>query len=187
MSIVLQQKLLASYLGQRVATQNHAWLGLNPDLAALYLAALSYSMASRGNYVPVTDDPIAYEAFGDRTLERLGQTLLPRWGEELSAQGAWRDAEVQSAFLDIAIRAVLRPRNVASIPVGELIQFRLDHQTELRALYDHLATLETDLKRIARIESPQAIEVHLSQLYRTETEPRLRGEHSRPAVHLSYS
>lgn len=103
-------------------------------------------------------------------LKRLGQKLLERGPDP---QGEWREAEIRAAFLHIAFRAALLPRDVTSVPVDKIIQFRLDHETALRAFYDHLAALETDLRRIARIESPEAVQVHLNRLYRTETKPRL--------------
>ncbi|MFF2552219.1 DUF6236 family protein [Nocardia sp. NPDC058058] len=140
-------------------------VGLHPVFARIYLTALADAVTENALLCPVTDDRDAHSAVG--TLDRLYELLLDK--------GAARPAigDIDHAYIHIAVEAVLRPVNIAEVPVRTLIDFRERHAAELAAFRKHVGSLAEELARIGAIESPVAAHAHLHSVYRATTKPQL--------------
>ncbi|WP_330182612.1 DUF6236 family protein [Nocardia sp. NBC_01503] len=140
-------------------------VGLHPFLARVYMTALADAVAANALLSPVTDDLDAYSAVG--TLDRLYELLLEK--------GAARPAigDLDHAYIHLAVEAVVRPTNIADVPVRKLIDFRERCTGELAAFRKHVGSLSEELAALAAIENPIAAHAHLHSVYRSTTQPQL--------------
>ncbi|WP_067568854.1 DUF6236 family protein [Nocardia acidivorans] len=140
-------------------------VGLHPLFARIYLTALADAMAASALLSPVTDDLDSHSAVG--TLDRLYELLLEK--------GARRPAigDLDHAYIHLAVEAVLRPTNIADVPVRKLIDFRERYTGELAAFRKHVGSLSEELAALAAIENPIAAHAHLHSIYRSTTKPQL--------------
>lgn len=141
------------------------WVRMRPKLGSIYLAALADSMSRNNLLAPVTDDLRMHRALG--VLDQLTEMLLGR----MSRVPALEDAE--SAYLHLALRAVIEPERLAAVPVEKLISFRRRHEAELAAFRRHVADLGAELQRIAAVENITVAQAHLQSLYQQTTKPQL--------------
>jgi hypothetical protein len=81
--------------------------------------------------------------------------------------------DAASAYLHVALNAVLEPRRLADVPPATLIAFRERYRDELALLRQHIADLSAELQCIAAVESPQVTQAHLAALYERATRPQL--------------
>ncbi|MGW0885706.1 DUF6236 family protein [Streptomyces sp. NPDC002671] len=141
------------------------WLGMRPKVASVYLTVLADAVARHNQLSPVTDDPRVYAAAG--TLDRLAQLLF---GDHAPAQ---RVENPQSAYLHLALNAVIKPERLAQLPISKLIAFRQRYSAELAAFRQHVAELAPQLRTITQVENLQVAQAHLQGIYDTTTEPQL--------------
>jgi hypothetical protein len=114
---------------------------------------------------PATDDLRMHKAVG--ALNQLTDLLF----DEQSRLPAIEHAE--SAYMHVALRAVLEPDKLSEVPIAKLIRFREAHRDELAAVHEHVASLATDLQAIAEVENAEVASAHLRSLYESKTRPRL--------------
>jgi hypothetical protein len=81
--------------------------------------------------------------------------------------------DTESAYLHLAVRAVIEPESLDRLPVAKLIAFRRRYAAELTAFREHVAGLGTELRRVAEVENLAVAQAHLQALYDTHTRPRL--------------
>jgi hypothetical protein len=141
------------------------WVGMHPKLASVYLAVLADVMGRREILSPVTDDLRMHNAVG--ALDRLSDLLFDGHAQVPAVPDA------ESAYMHVALRAVIEPDHLASVPVGKLIRFRERHRAELVAFHEHVAGLSTELRVVAEAESLEVASAHLKSLYETKTRPQL--------------
>jgi Family of unknown function (DUF6236) len=167
MSYGMAELLLMSGLAvESVDSDHQRWLGLHPQLAAVYLTALSGELARTRGYVACTDDLAAHRAAGAMDLDQIDRTLYgrrPRAGIAPTVQ------QVEARYLHIALRAGLHPVNVAEVPVETLLSFRDQHQREIRAFRDHLASIERELVAMTGIADADELARALQEVYDTRT------------------
>lgn len=136
------------------------WLGLPPRLGMLYLMTLADVVSRGNNMFPVTDDPRIHQAVG--SVDDFDPDL----------PSALRD-EPGSAYLHVALKAVIEPERLATVPVATLLKFRAKYAAELAAFRDHIAQLEPELREVAAVADPTVAHAHLESIYRTRTKPQL--------------
>lgn len=166
----LIQYLKRARLVLRHEVNGAIWLGLHPYIAGIYMCALTRVIADDRLLVPVTDDEIAHRAFGRSALDRLGETLG-------GGRGAPREIfpeEIESQYVEIALRGALNPVDLDEIPIEKIIEFRGTHEAELRAFQDHVFGLREEVLKVSQIGDTREIEHRLRDLYKSRTEPELR-------------
>ncbi|WP_134663105.1 MULTISPECIES: DUF6236 family protein [unclassified Amycolatopsis] len=141
------------------------WVGLDPELASIYLAVLADAMSHREALSPVTDDPRMHHATG--ALDRLVSLVFDEHVPVPAVEN------VSSAYLQIALETVLEPSHVDRVPVDELISFREKHRAELAAFQSHVASLGPELQAAAEADNLEVAAAHLRALYETRTRPQL--------------
>jgi hypothetical protein len=141
------------------------WVGMSPELGSIYSATLADVVARHNQLSPVTDNPWIHHAVG--ALDQLTELLL--------ADGQRRPAlqHADSAYMHIAIRAVIEPKRLAEVPVTKLIKFRRRYSAELTAFREHVRGLAPEIERVAAVENIDVAYAHLTSLYQEVTEPQL--------------
>ncbi|MFF3695875.1 DUF6236 family protein [Streptomyces sp. NPDC002221] len=141
------------------------WLGMQPKVASVYLTVLADAIARHNQLCPVTDDPRAHAAAG--TVDRLAQLLS---GEHAHPQQV---ENPESAYLHLALSAVIRPERLAELPIAKLIAFRQRYSAELAAFHQHVADLAPQLRAITHVENVQIAQAHLQAIYDRTTKRQL--------------
>lgn len=114
---------------------------------------------------PTTDDPRVHRAPG--SMDELAALLL---GIEDRTPAL---ANVQDAYIHVALRAVIEPERLSLVPIAKVIQFRQRYTAELAAFRDHVAGLGEELTSVAEVENLEVAHKHLEIIYRQRTEPQL--------------
>ena len=145
------------------------WLGLHPNLAIVYMCALTSVIADHRQLVPITHDGTVHRAFGRSALEGIEEALTG--GSETPRRSAmW---EVESQYIEIALRGALHPVNLDEIRIESIIDFRGTHETELQTFQSHIFDLREEVLRICQISDAEEIRHRLGDLYKSRTEPEL--------------
>jgi len=146
--------------------EHQRWLGMHPQLASVYMTALTGELARTRGYVACTDDIAAHRAAGALDLDQIDQTLSgrrPRLGFAPTVQ------HVEARYLHIALQAGLRPVNLAQVPVETLLEFRQQHRREILSFRDHLSSIERDLAGMTSIANEEELARALKEVYETRT------------------
>lgn len=146
-------------------TANRTWVGMSPVLGSVYSATLADVVARHNRLSPVTDSPSIHHAVG--ALDRLTELLLDDAVQQPAVQHA------DSAYMNIAIKAVVEPQRLADLPVAKLIKFRQRYSAELTAFRKHVQDLAPEIEKIATVENIDVAFAHLNSLYQKVTEPQL--------------
>ncbi|HEV8555012.1 MAG TPA: DUF6236 family protein [Actinophytocola sp.] len=143
------------------------WIGVRPMLGSIYMATLADVIAKSNNNLmsPVTDDLAIHHAVG--ASDRIAELLF----DGRSRNGALNDPE--SAYVHLAINAVLEPTRLSDIPVSRLVQFRQRYRAELIDFQRHVAGLAAELEAVAAIENLDVARAHLQALYDRTTRRQL--------------
>jgi hypothetical protein len=119
-------------------------MGVDPQLADVYLAALAERVA-RANGMPlVTDQPRAHGALNGWDVETLARVLLAGDADDMPA--AREPDGIAALYAAVAISTVV-PRGLADVPVKRIIAAMAERFTEL-----------------AEIESPEVLRARLKIL-----------------------
>lgn len=160
----LRDMLLAADLAI-TDTAGRTWVGMSPKLGSIYSATLADVVARHNQLSPVTDNPWIHHAAG--ALDQLTELLL---GDRIR-RPALQHAD--SAYMHIAIRAVIEPKRLTDVPVAKLIKFRRRYSAELTAFREHVRGLAPEIERVAAVENIDVAYAHLKSLYQKVTEPQL--------------
>jgi hypothetical protein len=98
--------------------RGHAWIGMHPELARVYMCALAAELSARYGLHPVTDQAIPFVAEGTWSCERIAAVIL---GEPALTNEAQPD--VYQRVLVASVQLVL-PANLAAIPMRRIIEVR---------------------------------------------------------------
>ncbi|MFI9407799.1 DUF6236 family protein [Nocardia sp. NPDC052316] len=139
-------------------------IGLHPKLGRIYLTALADVMARNSLMTPATDDPAMHAAAG--TVDRLTDLLI-------DSPTIPRLDEVESAYVHLALRTVIEPRNLDNVPVDKLISFRARYGAELAAFRDHVSELSEQLAEISAVQNLTVAHAHIQSTYESTTKRQL--------------
>jgi hypothetical protein len=147
------------------AAGEQRWISVRRRLGSAYLASLADVMAQRNMLSPVTDSDRMHRAFG--ALDRIPEMLF---SDDDPVRGL---EDANSAYLHVALNAVLEPRRLADVPTTTLIKFRERYRAELIAFRQHIEGLSSELQAIAAVENLEVTRAHLEFLYERTTKPQL--------------
>ena len=181
MNYGMAEMLLSRELAVESSDREHRrWLGMHPQLASVYMTALTGELARTRGYVACTDDLAAHRAAGALDLDQIDRTLYglkPRLGIAPTVQ------QVEARYLHIALQAGLRPVNLEQVPVEKLLTFRDQNRQEIIAFRDHLASIERDLVAMTSIADVDELARALTDVYETRT--RAQVDNLRKAMNRS--
>jgi hypothetical protein len=146
------------------------WYGLHPRLASVYMCALAELIADAYALVPVTDNEKVHRNARRSTLNRLEEALT---AEPRARPSKPSQEEVEAQYVEIALKSVLNPVNVEELSIDRIIDFRGNHEKELRAFQDHIFGLRTDILRLCKISDAGELQRRLRKLYKERTLPEL--------------
>lgn len=178
MTGALQQRLISMQLARADNSENPTWLWMHPTLAEAYVALLAFSMAESNALTAATDDPVAHRAFGDASFGRI-QRILDIDRAELYKPARPTSDELESCYMQLAIRAAIAPIDLSQLPIERLVEFRREHDDDLGRFRVHVESLRERIEQVAMIEGIAGARLHLEDLYRRETLPRVKDLQSR--------
>lgn len=141
--------------------QGRRWLGMHPQLARVFLAALAQQIADRNGTTVVTDQPGAPEGIEGWTTDAIAAEvldLLPR-----SHRRTRTVSEVASMYAVLAVKAVV-PAGLETLPVERIVAVRIGLRAEFDAFYDHLNSLTDAFANLSGTEDPQILSARLERL-----------------------
>ncbi|GGM85590.1 hypothetical protein GCM10009721_07870 [Terrabacter tumescens] len=158
--------------GRRRVSLNYgsaSWIGMDSRLAATYMTVLTRFTAEHFNLSPVTDEPVAHVAMEGLSVDAIASALIG----DTPAQERDPRAQREQRVATLAIQSVL-PRSLGSIGVGDIIRFRLEHESELGAFQAAVSAAGADLAAL----SPDVDPATLRQAVAEATEKFLLGPHN---------
>ncbi|MBV9468463.1 MAG: hypothetical protein JO316_02965 [Abitibacteriaceae bacterium] len=150
-------------------------LKMHHQLAGVYMTALANEMA-RGNYQPVTDNPLHHYALMGDTVEHIAEALLPSkrsLQKKNQPSGTMGGDVVQVAMF--AIETVI-PRDIETLSVDEIIHFRKEHKDAMRHFRDNVEAFVQDQSLIkAASQDESKFQEALKRAYQAKIERHLNS------------
>lgn len=156
--------------GENVGNLNDGlWVGVHPEIAAVYMTSLAEKIASQSGFRLLADNSIRHISVGNRDEARYSQLLL---GEGLPAHSSAVTPELCANF---ALQAVI-PKDLHKVPIQTIIEIRRKYGGELSKFRSWMEESANRLAtEIGTITTPDAIKLHLQDFQKTEVKPRLRA------------
>lgn len=162
----MDEQLVQDLINSGLARGEGDWLGMQPQLANVYMTALAEVMAPMIGARPIAEKSIEHIAVSGLTMERLSEALLGRAEMAVSNNG------VEVAMASLAISYVI-PENPASIPAEEIIRFRDTYIEERAQFQAEVNKVVEGLSYLKDIKNPRDIEMHLQNEYKKKIGPKL--------------
>ncbi|MGW4486457.1 DUF6236 family protein [Amycolatopsis sp. NPDC004368] len=150
---------VAAGLAEPYSGRGGIWLGMHPDLAAVYNCALVERIATENRLHPVTDQELSHSAASGWTLDRLAEALLG------SAPTSTGHADAEDAFVFAAFETVV-PAGLDNVPVEKIIEVREKFGTELDAFRRYVTEKS---EQLTQLEDVRDLDV-FQQYLRTEVD-----------------
>jgi hypothetical protein len=122
--------------------------GGHPELANVYMCALTEQVAAQNRLHPVTDQALPHSAVSGWTVERLAEVLL---GERFSDAGQSRSGDVLQAFALTSVETVV-PADLPSVPVDKIVEVRARFGPELDAFREYVTSQVAQLSKIEDVQ-----------------------------------
>jgi hypothetical protein len=159
--------LLDERLAIRGETRDTRWIGMHPELAAIFMTLLAEAIAKARGFRLLSDDVTRHISIGDFTAARLAHLALGR----RSILGA-RSDEFEQAVALTAIRTVV-PKNLEHVPIEAIVKFRKKYPNELRDFQLWIQKLAEGLQKQASNMALTDLRMHLEVVSEKEIEPRM--------------
>ncbi|WIX82241.1 DUF6236 family protein [Amycolatopsis carbonis] len=129
--------------------RGETWVGMHPELAAVYTCALVERIATENRLHPVTDQELPHTAASGWTLDRLADVLLGT----APTSAARPDAE--DGFVFSAFETVV-PAGLDTVPVEKIIEVRTKFGAELDAFRRYVTEQS---EKLAQLQDVRDVEV----------------------------
>jgi hypothetical protein len=144
------------------------WVGVHPDVAAVYMTSVAEAISDETGYRLLADELARHVVVGERSVRRLAQMLLKGHFDEPPD-----DLITPEIVAIVALRTVV-PKDLASVPMSKIIEFRKHFKTELTDFQTWFhQTAGKITERTGGVYSPKALMQHLTVLEEDEIKPRL--------------
>lgn len=137
------------------------WIGMHPDLAAVYMCELVSRLARHESLQPITDQELPHTAFLERNVDRIADVLL---GMARRRWPRWRRDPVPR-FMTAAVQTVV-PAGLADVPVEKILELRETFPGDFHRFRAHVGDRFTELKADATADLH--ISVAVDELVRAE-------------------
>lgn len=166
----LTHLLLSEGLAIRGEWGDPRWIGVHPDISAVYMTALAESIAGRSGYSLLSDDLTAHVAVGECSVNGFSQVLL----HDVLDQPITEPPNLSTALAITAIRTVV-PQKLKELPIGKIIKLRKDYGIELAEFQRWIHGSAKQLQDTAgTVQSLAAMNEHLIDFEQNQVRPRLR-------------
>jgi hypothetical protein len=139
------------------AISKTGWITVAPELAAVYMCALTEQVATANDLAVVTDQQRTYGIINGWDMETLASALFDF--DQLTEQPL-NDDEVGALYAAVAIKTVV-PDRISEVPVDKIIKARRKLAAEFDAFRDHLGLLADRLTELGNIKSPSVLQARL--------------------------
>ncbi|MET7334772.1 DUF6236 family protein [Nonomuraea sp. NPDC005650] len=124
------------------------WIGMHPDLVAIYSCALASRIARANALTPVTDDPRMFALPSDGTVDDLSTALLHPTSPSPPPPASDRPAVLYACA---AVNSVV-PAGIEHVPVEKIVRARRTLSDEFDAFRTHIEALNEEFTLLAGIE-----------------------------------
>jgi hypothetical protein len=145
-------------LGETYHGDHGSWLGMHPELAAVYMCLLVNNLAQLESLHPVTDQSLPHDALLEWDAGRITEVLLG-----LAPRPPHRDVTQQ--FMTAAVQTVV-PEGLADVPVEKILELRETFPKDFHRFRKHVGGHFTDLR--ADATTSLHIGVAVDELVRAE-------------------
>ncbi|RKT82696.1 hypothetical protein SAMN05421805_104167 [Saccharopolyspora antimicrobica] len=133
------------------------WLGMHPELANVYMCVLAEQVASQNHLHPVTDQVLPHAAVSGWTVERIAAALL---GDHRISRSEREPGDPLGAFVLTAFETVV-PANLASVPVGKIVEIRQKFGVELDAFREYVTGQVEQMSGIEDVQDFTLFQEHI--------------------------
>lgn len=141
-----------------LAVKSGDWWGLHPELAWLYMCALTDKLARRNLLTPTTDQFIAHIESLSWTDDLFVSTLLEHDPETRAVPQTGQIERIALLALDFVI-----PSNLEDVPVKKIIKIRQNYAADFDAFYDEVADLANNVaNELSGIADPRVLETYIN-------------------------
>lgn len=146
------------------------WLGMHPQIAAVYMCALADRLSRRNSLATITDEPALHTALNGWGTGTLAHVLLDGLPSQAPEPGS--PDEVARVFTLMAVTTVL-PRDLSSIPMEKIVAAREKLLPSMNGYRQYLQSLAERFAELATVSDPGMLREHLDILVRGEIEPQV--------------
>jgi Family of unknown function (DUF6236) len=163
----LTANLKAELVESRLAIWDpDGWIGTHPKLARIYMSYLADRIGRMSAATPVTDDPAAHLLASRWSADQLKESLL---GPQQDGDTSALDQDATASLALISVKAIAPER---SLSIQEILDLRARYGEELMRFRDLLLAIVADAG-IESVTRPDALEMHLNDLYERRVAPHL--------------
>jgi len=135
------------------------WVGMHPDLASVYLCALTERIAEGDHLHPITNRPLPHTAVSGWSVDQMVRVLLE---EPIGQPVAGRpNHDVSDSFICMAFATVV-PADIENVPIEKILEIRSKFGAELDAFRSYV-TAHT--QQLAALEDVRDVTVFQEYLY----------------------
>ncbi|MFJ9846075.1 DUF6236 family protein [Kitasatospora sp. NPDC101155] len=144
------------------------WVGMHPDLVAIYSCVLADRVARANALTPVTDDPQLFTLPRQGTVEEFAAALL---GNPRRTVGPIADLYACAAL------QVVIPQDITQLPVEAIVRARRELADEFDAFRAHLQAMGEDFAELEAVEDPAILQARVEAMVnRNLTKPTRKLE-----------
>ena len=157
----MEERLIEDLVACGLAQINGPWLGMQPQLASVYMTALAEAMAPMIGARPVAETPTNHIAVSGLTIERLADSLLhlPQRRDRLKDKN-----EIEVAMASLAMSYII-PDKPETIPAKAINKFRKEFVEERAQFQLETMKLVEGLEYLKEARDLRDIEKHLRNAY----------------------
>lgn len=145
-------------LGEKHYGYHGNWLGMHPDLAAVYMCLLVNQLAQHESLHPVTDQDLPHDALLEWDVERVTEVLL-------GVPPRLRQRDMTQEFVTAAVHTVV-PAGLADVPVEKILELRETFRGDFYRFRAHVGDRFTELR--ADATAHRHLSVAVDELVRGE-------------------
>lgn len=142
-----------------LAVQSGDWWGLHPELAWLYMCALTDKLARQNRLIPTTDQIVAHVESLSWTDDLFVSTLLEHDPLAIARPQEGHLERIALLALNLAV-----PRNLERVPVQKIVKIRREFGADFDAFHDQVADLSAAVNgELAGIADPEVLKAYIDQ------------------------
>jgi hypothetical protein len=154
------------------------FLGMHPKLASIYMTSLAEEITAGKPYQPITENPKLHIAVSGCTMERIAQALLGDGNSELVFTDSNKRQDEAEAFMASFCLQTVMPKNIESLEVRKIIDFKKTRRDEMRNFRRSLEDFVTNLEWLEGVKNQNEMQKVLKRAYDARIAPQLKEAES---------
>lgn len=156
-------------LGEFDSHGRERWLGMHPQLASVYMAALAEKLAIRTQSYPLADDPVNYFAVSGFTFDRLAQVLLSNANFE---KKKLNEHEIEGCLAVIALKTVM-PKDLNNLSAERILELRSKYPEQMLQFQGLIHGVISELPNLKLASGNEFIKDHLEVEFNKRVKPKI--------------